>query len=110
MTYGSFAHYHLSARNYDLYINGANNLVLDFAIKYAQTMNCKQFHFGGGTSLDEKNPLFQFKTNFSKTVRPFFIGKKIHDNNIYNKIVSQWSDKNPDKALIYSNYLLNYRL
>jgi lipid II:glycine glycyltransferase (peptidoglycan interpeptide bridge formation enzyme) len=109
MVYGIFAHYHLAARNSNVNTSGASNLLLDTAIKYAQSLGCNFFHFGGGTTSDPKNSLFQFKNNFSKTTIPFYIGKKVHNPKIYNIVSEEWSQMFPEKVILLKNVLLKYR-
>lgn len=109
MIYGKYAHYHLAARNPNENSNGAANLLLDQAVKYAQSIGCKKFHFGGGTTKEEKNQLFQFKSNFSKTILSFFIGKKVHNLNIYQDVIRQWTKRYPKKVSKFGNLLLKYR-
>jgi hypothetical protein len=63
------------------------------------------FCLGGGTE-----GIFRFKKSFCKTgVMDFFIGKKIHNQAIYNEVVEQWKNKYPDKIEIYKNLILKYR-
>lgn len=69
-------------------------------------MKCKYFHFGGGVSSDMKDPLFKFKSGFSKENRKFYIGKKIHNQEIYDQIISIWEKNNPNKI---DKRLLKYR-
>ena len=106
----NYAHYHLSARKSDFGSFALNNLFLDYAIKIAHSNNCKQFHFGGGTTNEEKDSLLKFKSNFSKTKSDFYIGKKIHNELIYKQIVEAWEKKNPDKKESLRNVLLKYRM
>lgn len=109
-TYGDYAHYHLSARNSEFGKYAINNHFLDYAIKTAKEQGCKQFHFGGGNSTDEKDSLLKFKTNFSKDKSDFYIGKKIHNYKVYQNIVDQWEEKNPSKKESLKNILLKYRM
>lgn len=106
--YGKFFHYHLSGRS-QLANNTVNNFLLDEAVKYAKEIGAEIFHFGGGISSDADDRLLKFKTNFSKTRLPFYIGKKIHDQYVYDVIVRQWEDNEPEKILQYKNHLLKYR-
>lgn len=106
--YGDFFHYHLSGRS-EKANNTVNNILLDEAVKYAITLGAKKFHFGGGRSSESDDSLLKFKTNFSKTRLPFYIGKKIHNQQVYDEVVKQWEEKNPDKKLRYKNHLLKYR-
>lgn len=106
--YGDFAHYHLSARIYEV-DNSVNNIVLDESVKYAILKGAKYFHFGGGTTSKLDDPLLKFKLNFSKQRADFYIGKKIHNQTIYNEVVIQWENKYPEKIDKYNNMVLKYR-
>lgn len=104
-----YAHYHLSARdrNYSKY--AANNLILWHGIQKAKERGCKWFHLGGGTTGDENDSLLLFKQNFSKKKLEFWIGKRVHNQKVYDNVVSQWKNKFP--VSYEHNYmkLLGYR-
>lgn len=98
-------HYHL-AGSIESYLKYApNNLLLWTAIKYAKQNGFKRFHFGGGTSNSLENPLYKFKKSFCKEEETFFIGKRIHKEEIYYKLIDDWEFKNSRKAI----KLLQYR-
>jgi len=40
---------------------------------------------------------------------PFYIGKKIHNKIIYDEVVRQWEEDNPEMRFKYKSYLLKYR-
>lgn len=104
-----FAHYHLSGRDREYSRYAANNLILWYAILKAKERGCKWFHFGGGTTSDESDSLLKFKKEFSKTETEFWIGKRVHNEAIYNEIVRQWQTNYPE---LYKNNkvkLLGYR-
>lgn len=105
---GNFFHYHLSGRS-EAASNTANNYLLDEAVKYAKIIGATRFHFGGGRSSDRDDSLLRFKSNFSKTRTPFYIGKKIQNKIIYNEVIKQWEERSPAEKLKYKNYLLKYR-
>ena len=109
MTYKNYAHYHLSCRKKEFGKFALTNLLLDFAIKYAKLQGCKFFHLGGGTTSSEKDPLFKFKANFSNHSADFFIGKKIHDQYIYDKILNQWQKFSQESYHKNKSKLLGYR-
>ena len=109
MMYKDYAHYHLSARKSEFGSFALNNLFLDYAIQIAHSNNCKQFHFGGGTANEEKDSLLKFKSNFSKTKSDFYVGKKIHNEKIYNEVMEQWKEMYPDSCVRNKNKLLGYR-
>ena len=110
MFHKEYAHYHLSSRKSEFGRYALNNLFLDYAIKEAQKLGCKLFHFGGGNSTNEKDSLLKFKSNFSKDKSDFYIGKRIHNNKVYQEVVSQWEQKNPYKIDTLKNVLLKYRM
>jgi hypothetical protein len=107
---GKFAHYHLSGRSDDCKISAANNFMLDEAIRFSLKKGCIFFHLGGGTTAIEKDPLFQFKLNFSQNKLEFYTGFKVYIKKTYEKVCKVWIDKNPDKKLKYKNYNLKYRV
>ena len=107
--YGGYFHYHLSGRSENT-DNSVNNFLLDEAIKYAKNIGAKKFHFGGGRTPDSEDSLLKFKASFSKERLKFYIGKKIHNADIYNQVVTMWENKNPELKEKYKNYLLKYRI
>lgn len=104
-----YAHYHLSARDREYSKYAANNLILWHGIRKAKERGCKWFHFGGGTTGDENDSLLLFKQNFSKTKTEFWIGKKVHNQTIYDQVVSQWKEKYPESYNNHKMMLLGYR-
>ena len=104
LEFGVYTQYHLSCRKADS-DNSVNNFILDEAIKYSMSRGMKYFHLGGGTTSNQDDPLYKFKSNFSKTYGEFFIGKKIHNPQIYNSILQQWLLKNLED----NERLLRYR-
>jgi len=105
----NYAHYHLSGRDRDYYKIAANNVVLWYGIQKAKERGCKWFHFGGGTIGEEDDQLLHFKQNFSKENGEFWIGKRVHNQEIYNKVVAQWKVKFPEKYEHNKVRLLGYR-
>lgn len=106
--YKNYFHYHLSGRN-SLADNSVNNLLIDNAVKFAKKLGAKTMHLGGGRTPSEDDSLFNFKKNFSKWTLPFYFEKNIFNKDIYNEIVVQWENKNPEKKEILKYYLLKYR-
>mgnify|MGYP001185914281 FL=1 len=106
--FGDFFHYHLSGRT-EMANNSVNNLLLDEAVKFAKEKGAKIFHLGGGRSSLPDDSLLKFKSNFSKTKLDFYIGKKIHNQQVYDEVIKQWEEKHPEKKEKYKNYLLKYR-
>ena len=105
--YGQYFHYHLSGKS-NLSDNCATNFMIDKAVIYAKEIGAKLFHLGGGRSSLENDSLLKFKKNFSKNTVPFYIAKRIHNQTIYDEIVSQWGQMYSESNKT-SNNLLRYR-
>lgn len=104
-----YAHYHLSARNKTYSRYAANNLILWYAIRKAKERGCKRFHFGGGTTGEEDDSLLRFKKEFSKAETEFWIGKRVHNQLIYDDVVCQWKRRFPKSYEHNKVKLLGYR-
>lgn len=104
-----YAHYHLSGRDKDYYKIAANNAVLWYGIQKAKERGCKWFHFGGGTTGADDDMLLHFKQNFSKENGEFWIGKRVHNQQVYDKIVEQWKSNYPESYEKNRLKLLGYR-
>ena len=105
----NYAHYHLSARDRDYSRYAANNLILWYGIQKAKERGCKWFHFGGGTTGDDNDSLLKFKKEFSKNLCEFWIGKRVHNQAVYDQIVEQWKTNHPDSYEYNKVKLLGYR-
>ncbi len=101
-------HYHLSARS-PFADNTSNNFLIDRAVLFAQELGASIFHLGGGRTSSLDDSLFKFKKCFSKTENDYYIGKKIHNQSVYEMILNQWNEKSPEKMGKYKNVLLKYR-
>lgn len=108
LRHSNFLHYHLSGRvqNSD---NSVNNFMIDEAVKFGITTGAKQLHLGGGLTNDRNDRLFKFKASFSKEMRVFKFGTRVYDKELYERLVIEWSENNPEKIQRYRNYLLKYR-
>lgn len=87
---GEIATYYLSARNINFVKIPATNYLLSKTAELLKYKNINLINFGGGLTNESDDYLFKFKSNFSKTKQPFFIGKRIYNNEIYQKIVKDW--------------------
>ncbi|MBU3190615.1 GNAT family N-acetyltransferase [Clostridium bowmanii] len=105
MGYGDYFHYHLAGSLKEYLKFAPNNLLLWEAIKYAQKKGYKKMHFGGGLTNSIEDNLFKFKSSFSKECADFYIGKRIHNQEVYDYLIRKWEEKNNEKAKI----LLQYR-
>ncbi len=85
--YDKIIHAHLSGTlNEYLYLSPA------YILKYGTVLWGKEngyniIHYGGGTSNSKEDSLFEFKKRFAKNTEfDFYIGKKVWDIDVYNKL------------------------
>ena len=104
-----YAHYHLSGRDRAYSRVAGNNAVLWYAIRKAKERGCRWFHLGGGTTGDDSDMLLHFKKNFSKQTGQFWIGKRIHNQPVYDSVVDQWKKIHPESYEMNRVKLLGYR-
>ena len=93
---GGFAHYHLSATRPEFYKLAANNLILKNACDALRNRSCTWLHLGGGLSSGLPDKLFAFKKSFGRlnsNEKEFFIGKKIWNKVVYDKVCSVYIDE-----------------
>lgn len=105
MEYGDYFHYHLSGSRQEYLQLAPNNILLWEAIKYAKSKGCKRMHLGGGLSDSPEDSLFRFKKKFSSEYKDFYIGKRVHNQEIYKKLIHRWESEHGEKARM----LLQYR-
>lgn len=106
MKYGKYIHYHFSGSALEYKNLQANNLLLYEVALWGLKQGCEYFHLGGGYSGNEDN-LFKFKSSFSKNGRTnFFIGKKIHNQKLYDLLVEK---KRLEHKIINVSYFPLYR-
>lgn len=86
-----------------------NSLIYDAKIRYAIEKKFKIYNLGGGRSIDENDSLLSFKKKFSKTINNFYIGKKVHNREVLQKIYEQWETKYSHLVDKYKNTFLKYR-
>jgi len=104
MKYNGHFHYHLAGSKKE-YLNIApNNFLLWEAIKYAYENKCDNFHLGGGTDSSLENSLYKFKKSFSNNEMKFFIGKRIHNKEVYKNLIDLWKIKNNKNSKLFLQY------
>lgn len=106
---GTYGHYHLSGSDKSQLSLSPNNFMLWEAAKELQKRGVKRFHLGGGTTSNEDDSLFKFKSKFSKDTCQFYIGKLVFNPSAYDAICADWEQRNPDKAEHYKHHLLKYK-
>jgi lipid II:glycine glycyltransferase (peptidoglycan interpeptide bridge formation enzyme) len=96
MHYNEFLHYHFSATHPDYYKLASNNLILSEAAQWGKANNKKLMHLGGGYTTEEDDSLLFFKKSFVKNgMHDFWVGRRIHDANIYQELANMILLKNP---------------
>lgn len=104
MGYGEYFHYHLSGSKREYLRLAPNNILLWEAIKYAKTHGYKKMHLGGGLVDSIDDNLFKFKSHFSKKHADFYIGKRVHNKEVYSALIQDWEKKNGRKAELFLQY------
>ena len=85
-------HYHLSGSLSPYLSYRPNNIMLYKAALRYKSMGKKYFHLGGGYSGNDS--LFKFKKGFNKNgLLNFYIGTKVNNKEIYNRLVREWKTK-----------------
>ncbi|MCR5397706.1 MAG: NeuD/PglB/VioB family sugar acetyltransferase [Lachnospiraceae bacterium] len=101
---GDYIHYHLGASDTSYLNYNANTYMLWKGAEYGVLHGCKKYHLGGGLSDDVEDNLFRFKSGFSKERADFYIGKRVHNQKIYDDLISKWileKHEKPKKLLAY---------
>jgi serine/alanine adding enzyme len=105
---GKILHAHLlgvSQRGLELNIG---SLIEATAAEYGKNKGYIYIHHGGGRSNDPEDGLFKYKKKFGKNTEfNFYIGKKIWNKEIYDKLVDKKEITDEDKK---SNYFPLYRI
>ncbi len=105
----TFMHGHLGGA-LTRYLNlSAYSLLYWEMIKAAKQKGIDYLHIGGGATTAPDDKLLEFKKNFSPNLADFYIGKKIYNQGIYEKIVDQWKEKSPGSYQAHKIKILGYR-
>jgi len=86
--YGEYIHAHLSGTDHE-YLKYSPAYYLKYlTATWGKEHGYSFVHYGGGTTNDPEDPLFKFKSKFTKEgFFDFVIGRKIYNKNIYDKLV-----------------------
>ena len=109
LTGSRFAHYHLAGSGRVHNVPGANNLLLHVAALESARRGCRRLHLGGGSSSKAEDRLLRFKTSMGTETHEYFIGKRVHLEPQYRRVVTSWANAHPKAAELYSNRVLRYR-
>ncbi len=92
----------------DYYSYSPNTYIQDEIVKDLISRGIKFYNRGGG--LTNEDAVYYFKKSFSIAYdSKFFIGKKIHNQKIYDEITNQWQNKGGQNVEKYSSRVLKYR-
>jgi hypothetical protein len=99
-------HYHLAGSDPD-YSGGDNNLLLHEAALWGQRHGYRWLHLGGGRTNAPDDSLLRFKASISRERRPFYVGRRIHDPDTYERLCEGWRRLHPNQSP--GNYFLLWR-
>ena len=102
-------HYHLSATNPENQIPGITNALLFKGMQLGLSKGLNVLHLGGGKSNNPNDSLLRFKQNMGDISNKFFIGKRIHNYDVYSHLKKCWESKYPGLTEKFSSRLLCYR-
>lgn len=86
---GFNSYYHLSTILKDEITKGLSNLLLYKGCELSKNLGSKIMVLGGGTK-EGKDGLSEFKRSFTTKSKPFYIGKVVLDEKIYNDLVNRY--------------------
>ncbi|MGL4402165.1 MAG: lipid II:glycine glycyltransferase FemX [Fusobacteriaceae bacterium] len=86
---GEYVHNHFSGTDPEYRDLGANNMLIFEAAKWGGRNGKRYFHLGGGCT-DNSDSLYRYKSTFTKNdPYKFYTGQKIHNTEIYQKLVEE---------------------
>lgn len=108
--YGEKATLHLLGSNIEYQNLRANDLLYHAAIQLSINNGAKVLSVGGGTTIDPDDPLFRFKSKFSKNYKDVMVGKNVINKDVYKYLITEWERMHPQLIEKYSNYFLKYHI
>ncbi|MFM2207332.1 MAG: hypothetical protein RL213_1307 [Bacteroidota bacterium] len=106
---GAYGHYYLASANPAGRALGAGNLLLHEGINRCRESGVRLVHLGGGLTGASDDPLLAFKKSFSPDTVPYYIGRRVHDEETCRRLVQEWEKRHPDLATKYAGQLQCYR-
>ena len=101
-------HYHLAGSDAAYRRFAPNNLLLHTVALWGHQQGFHWLHLGGGRTPSSDDSLFRFKASVSRLRLPFYIGKRIQNQEVYDGLCAEWMRQ---KGLTKRpNYFLLYRL
>lgn len=105
---GVYLTYYLSARNTEFFKVPASNMLLSELSLWAEEKSFEYLNFGGGLSLDTEDSLFKFKRNFAREIKPFYIGKRVHNHTVYMQLQQDYVTKFGEEKYKQVNHILQF--
>ncbi|MBE6083735.1 MAG: GNAT family N-acetyltransferase [Tissierellaceae bacterium] len=104
MRYDKYLHYHFSGTLKEYRKLQANNLILYEVAEWGNENGYEIFHLGGGYE-SGSDSLYRFKKSFSKLEdNDFYIGKKIHNFKLYNRLTDIVNKNKQEKSSFFPEY------
>ncbi len=98
----------LSGTKSEFFKMSPNTFLRDQTIQALINLGFQNYSIGGG--LQRNDSIYKYKKSFSiATDSLFYIGKKIHNADVYNNIVTQWRQRVGEEAPNFEHLLLRYR-
>lgn len=89
-----FGHSYLGGTDMNYFMFSPNNLLKHEIIKSLKKKGVKYFILGGGYK--KEDGIYKYKLSFNEDgVLPYYVGKKIHNKEIYNELNIELEKKNP---------------
>ncbi|MFC2136423.1 GNAT family N-acetyltransferase, partial [Bacteroidota bacterium] len=85
-----------------------NDILLDEVIKWSKSAGNNYFSIGGGASVSADDSIFRFKKSFSADSTGFYIFKKIHNKELYQKICELSGKKTNELKFQESDFFPEY--
>ena len=102
-------HYHLSASNPDKRVPGATNQILHAAAQIGSQHGLERLHLGGGRTSKPDDSLLKFKRSMATDSHSFYIGKRIHNQDVYASLRAIWEQQYSSLVPKYGQRVLFYR-
>lgn len=106
LLHGDRIHYHLAGSDIHYRSAAPSNLLLHTVAQWGQEHGFQRFHLGGGATADPNDGVFRFKASISPLRLPFYIGKRVHNQDAYERLCAEWMGqkgvtKRPSYFLLY---------
>ena len=106
LLHGDRIHYHLAGSDVRYREAAPNNLLLHTVAQWGRERGFRWLHLGGGRTANPDDGLFRFKASISRLRLPFYIGKRVHNQDAYERLCAEWMrqkgvTKKPSYFLLY---------